>query len=1096
VAVAAGGTASAGHSLALAADGTVWAWGDNAHGQIGNGTRNGSQTTPVQVSGLGGVAAIAAGGASSYALDDDGDVWAWGDNEHRQLGTNGRRSTTPNQVPIDDVVGIAAGGAHALAVTTDGTAWAWGLNDAGQLGAAGAGGSSRDPVAVDDLDRAQVVGAGDAHSLSAVADGTAWAWGANVDGQLGDGSADDAASPVQVLDVERVLPLWDRELEVDIDGPADGAEIDASDGWFEMHGTATGSDEALAEAWLLSDGEVIFAEPLWDAHASEWSITVVPPEPGDYELEVVVADEAGRQGSATIDVTIEAVLDIDPEEGAVLAPKVQVLEGDLLDALAPVDYPATELRFAADSVPFVPGDVLVADVSDATPDGLLVRVRGVEQDGDEWVVRVEQASLADVFLHADFEVEGGDPDGSEGILEFHAQSDPTIRECESWNFDENHTLFDHGGSGSSATLKVSNSHLQACLEATFRLQVDVNLWSWNPSGEVEYFEASAGADGDTSFDVSLDGKAGSFKHEFPSQPRSRRLPPLRFGVPAGPIVIPVVITNELKFQMEASGGADASFSTTISGAVGFNTGLYYSASSGWSDSAETYMDFDYGVPEFSGVQFDARIGPKIMVDSKLYGVVGPRFQVYPALRGQVTAFDDDVPHFRASLITSFDISAQFPKQLGDAAPDWSHQFGEPERILWEAWLGEAGGCADNELREGETRRLSSSDDGTVRICPGEKEGFSVRVSNASSLLLHSRLWDSEGNSVDTNGGNGWLIANEDLDPDGYTLELNNGEGDFTLHRYDHIYTDLEATLEGGTATYELEVPGQLSFADVELEAGQMISLVGSGPRGYIWLTDPDGEDVGRSDTYRDHLAMTVEQTGTYRMRHETMLNGTGNGSMTIWDRPEDPEGTVTLTHGGDELAQDLPVVGMKAHATFQGSAGDLITLMGHGPRGFVYLYGPDGEEIGRTDTYRDMLTVELEASGTYAITYDPTIMNGTGEATIQLWQRYPDPEVTFVPSAGGHQVTFDMPIIGMRGHGTFTGSAGAPIRIEAFYTDGTRGIVELYDPDGQRVAWADSYRGAEIEVTLEKSGTYRVTYDPTILFNTGQATVTVYDRHE
>lgn len=269
----------------------------------------------------------------------------------------------------------------------------------------------------------------------------------------------------------------------------------------------------------------------------------------------------------------------------------------------------------------------------ARRDGLLVRVHDIDHDGDDWVVTVEEAAFADVFLQVDIDTDDVEPLGSMGAMDVEAQDEPTFRECDSFGFDQSLTISDEQSAG-SGSLSISDSHLQTCIEGMFRLQVSVDTGWGRPSGQVDYFDASAGADGSTAFDVELGGSLELFSVQFPSEPYERRLPPLRFAVPAGPVPIPVVITNDLKLQMEASGSLDASFSSSISGGVGFNTGMACTAADGWNDWADPSMDFTYAEPSFDGAEFDARVGPKIMVDSKLYGQVGPRFQVHPALRGQ------------------------------------------------------------------------------------------------------------------------------------------------------------------------------------------------------------------------------------------------------------------------------------------------------------------------------------------------------------------------------------------------------------------------------------------------------------------------------
>jgi alpha-tubulin suppressor-like RCC1 family protein len=197
------------HSLALKRDGTVWAWGNNGTGQLGDNTTT-RRLTPVPVSGLTSVAAIAAGASFSLALKADGTVCGWGANSSGQLGdgTTTQRLTPVCLTSLTGVSAIAAGGLHALALKTDGATigrvWAWGYNADGQVGD-GSTATRTAPVA--GLLNATAVGAGNKHSLAAMADTTARAWGDNLEGRIGDGSVVDRLTPVVVQDLDGVLAL-------------------------------------------------------------------------------------------------------------------------------------------------------------------------------------------------------------------------------------------------------------------------------------------------------------------------------------------------------------------------------------------------------------------------------------------------------------------------------------------------------------------------------------------------------------------------------------------------------------------------------------------------------------------------------------------------------------------------------------------------------------------------------------------------------------------------------------------------------------------------------------------------------------------------
>ena len=253
-----------GHSLALQSDGMVWAWGDNEFGQLGNTSGPVPVVTPssipVQVlnplgSNLTLVTKIAAGGGHSLALaglEPSKPVYAWGYNSNGQLGQQSNPgfanlSTSTNRYSavevtkadgtiLSNVTDIAAGGAHSLFLDSGGNVlWACGSNFYGQLGV-GVSGDTKDR----NRGVVQVVGltgifsqvaAGSAHSLALrQSDGTVWAWGYNLFGQLGNGAALGSSSPVNtpfqvkksdgnyLTGVTKIVAIGNHSLAVDING--------------------------------------------------------------------------------------------------------------------------------------------------------------------------------------------------------------------------------------------------------------------------------------------------------------------------------------------------------------------------------------------------------------------------------------------------------------------------------------------------------------------------------------------------------------------------------------------------------------------------------------------------------------------------------------------------------------------------------------------------------------------------------------------------------------------------------------------------------------------------------------------------------------
>ncbi len=201
------------HSVALENDGTVWAWGYNVYGQLGDGT-NWDRTTPVKI--LSGARAIAAGSYHSVALKNDGTVWAWGNNGNGQLGdgtTVNKSSPTqvrlPDGTPLSDVVAISVNNesSASYAVKSDGTVWAWGDNSNGQLGLGYLNLDRTIPVQVPGLVGVTNVAAGSAYTVAVKTNGTVWAWGQNINGQLGDNTTFAKSSPVWVSGISNVTAV-------------------------------------------------------------------------------------------------------------------------------------------------------------------------------------------------------------------------------------------------------------------------------------------------------------------------------------------------------------------------------------------------------------------------------------------------------------------------------------------------------------------------------------------------------------------------------------------------------------------------------------------------------------------------------------------------------------------------------------------------------------------------------------------------------------------------------------------------------------------------------------------------------------------------
>lgn len=220
-----------GHVLAVKTDGSLWAWGDNRHGQLGDGTvtktkqitipsdymddgfttqeiviEDHNKYAPVKI--MDGAASVTARDEHGFVVRKDGSLWAWGTNSTGELG-DGTASDRNKPVRIMDNVASVYAGCHvSYAIKTDASLWAWGDNEKGRLGS-GTSGKWGDIVAspVKIMEDVTAVAAGDEHSLVLKRDGGLWAWGVNRNGQLGDGTVTCYDKDGKYADNNKCVPV-------------------------------------------------------------------------------------------------------------------------------------------------------------------------------------------------------------------------------------------------------------------------------------------------------------------------------------------------------------------------------------------------------------------------------------------------------------------------------------------------------------------------------------------------------------------------------------------------------------------------------------------------------------------------------------------------------------------------------------------------------------------------------------------------------------------------------------------------------------------------------------------------------------------------
>lgn len=339
------------HSLALASNHVVWAWGSNGEGELGIGRFSGFEDTPTNSNNGSSTTQINAGRRNSYALKTstlygcgnnergqltEGDpqssfvsieggiseaasgyefvvarkldkVWTWGENQDYQLGTNSPTfRPTPAQVGgISNVTAVAAGRNHSMALRSDGTVWCWGKGANGRLGN-GSSSNRSSPVqaSATGFSNTIAIAAGYEHSMAITSDGSVWTWGRNNNGQLGLSDYQDRDRPTRIPGFN----VFNRLPTVAITWPSAGPVATDQSGTLTIQTAASDPDGTVAKVEFYRDGTLKLGEAVAAPFTFDWTNATL----GSCTLTAVAIDNKGLSAtSAPVSITVYSGADTD-----------------------------------------------------------------------------------------------------------------------------------------------------------------------------------------------------------------------------------------------------------------------------------------------------------------------------------------------------------------------------------------------------------------------------------------------------------------------------------------------------------------------------------------------------------------------------------------------------------------------------------------------------------------------------------------------------------------------------------------------------------------------------------------------------------------